>query len=85
MAAESAHVDQAGRLVIPEAIRERLGLQPGAEVLMEVKDYKLELWTRDEAIRRIQEKYRRLVPPGCSLVDELIAERRREVQKELED
>ncbi|HLZ09654.1 MAG TPA: hypothetical protein VKT80_13770 [Chloroflexota bacterium] len=41
--------------------------------------------TREEAIRRIQARVRKYIPAGVSLVDELIAERRAEAKRELED
>ncbi len=35
-----------------------------------------------ETVRRIQAEVRKFVPPGVSLVDELIADRRREAEQE---
>jgi AbrB family looped-hinge helix DNA binding protein len=71
-----------GRLVIPAEIREELGLKEGEPVVMRVKNGELRIWTAREGIRRAQEIVRRYVPPGVSLVDELIAERRAEAARE---
>lgn len=71
-----------GRLQIPAAFRRELGISDGDVVMMRVQDGELRLWTRDAAIRRAQEMYRKHAKPGVSLVDELIAERRAEAERE---
>ncbi len=40
---------------------------------------------RKKGIRRAQERFRRYVPEGVNLVDELIAERRAEARREDEE
>ena len=77
-----AKVDDAGRLLIPAEIRKALGIEPGKYVVMRVEDNELRIWTFDETIRRVQESVRRYIPEGVSLSDELIAERRREAERE---
>lgn len=49
---------------------------------MEVVDDDLRLCSRTTAIERVQELMAERIPPGVSLVDELIAERRQEVRRE---
>jgi AbrB family looped-hinge helix DNA binding protein len=71
-----------GRLVIPARLRKALGLRPGSELLLAASDGELRVWSREQALRRAQEHVRRLVPPEVSLVDELIAGRRREAELE---
>jgi bifunctional DNA-binding transcriptional regulator/antitoxin component of YhaV-PrlF toxin-antitoxin module len=71
-----------GRLNIPAPCRKRLGLQPGQEVLMQISDEGLFLYTQDQALKRLQNWVASAVPAGVSLADELIAERRAEAAKE---
>jgi hypothetical protein len=49
---------------------------------VQLDDGELRLATRREAIKRAQRLLRQYVPEGVSLVDELIAERRREAALE---
>lgn len=65
-----------GRLVIPGALREELGMADGDVLDIRVVDGELRIATMQERLRRAQERVKALVPPGVSLVDELSAERR---------
>jgi len=78
-------LDRTGRLLIPSQFRKEMDLNGGSEVIVALDKGELRVYTRDLAIRRIQEYLRKIVPPGVSLVDELIAERREEARRELED
>jgi AbrB family looped-hinge helix DNA binding protein len=80
-----ARIGSGGRLVIPAEIRRELGLEEGEPVVMRVVDGELRLWSLSEGIRRAQAIVRRYVPPGVSLADELIAERRAENAREEEE
>ena len=71
-----------GRVVIPADYRRALGLSEGGEVVMRVENDVLHLMSRDGAIRRVQDQIARFVPAEVDLVEELIAERRREEKKE---
>ena len=71
-----------GRVVIPAAYRPLLGMEDGGHVLMRLEDGELRLIGRDAAIARVQAMVAKYVPEGVSLVDELLAERRREVERE---
>jgi antitoxin PrlF len=73
-----------GRLQVPADIRRALGLKDGDAVTLEVVDGELRVVPYREVIRRVQERFRRAVPPGASLVDEFIAERRAEAERELD-
>lgn len=53
-------IDKAGRLVIPAALRERLGLEPGAELELTVEDLSLRL-TRSVPGPQVERVGRRLV------------------------
>jgi AbrB family looped-hinge helix DNA binding protein len=77
-----------GRIVIPAAIREELGMAPGDTLLLNVEDGVLQIESHAMRIRRVQrevaEAFRGLRAPGTSMVDELIADRREEARREEE-
>ena len=77
-----ARIGAGGRLVIPVEIRKALGLHEGEPVVMRIEDGELRLVTIKEAIRRVQERARPYITPGQSVVDELIAERRAENERD---
>ena len=66
-----------GRIVIPASFRRALGINPGDEVVLRMEDGELRISTMKARIERAQRLVRRHVPRGVSLVDELIADRRR--------
>ena len=71
-----------GRLVIPAAIREALGMAAGDILDLVVVDGELRIATFRERLRRAQERVRHLVPPGTLVSDELSAERREAAKHE---
>ena len=72
---------QQGRLVIPTAFRQQLGLKPGDSLSLRVEDGRLVVESQAQLLARVQSRYRR--PAGAaSMVDELIAERRAEYQRD---
>lgn len=71
-----------GRIVIPAAIRQELGFNPGDTLLMEVEDGVLRVESFDARLSRIQDELVKLVGPERMLSDELIAERRAEAWRE---
>lgn len=74
-----------GRIVIPAAIRQQLGVKPGDPVLMDVENGSLRIESYPTRIARIQRELAQYIPPGTSLADELIAERREEARREEEE
>jgi AbrB family looped-hinge helix DNA binding protein len=74
---------EGGRLVIPAEFRRDLGLTPGALVVIsETDEGDLRISTPAAGLRRARELVRRYVQPGDSLADELLADRRREAERE---
>lgn len=71
-----------GRLQIPADVRKLLDLKDGDSVTMEVIDGELHVRPWRETLARVRQTLRKYVPPGVSLADELIAERRAEAAKE---
>jgi AbrB family looped-hinge helix DNA binding protein len=70
-----------GRVVVPAPLRRALGLDEGSVLLARAEGDRLVLEPRSAAIRRLQERAA-AVPSSVSLVEELIAERRREARRE---
>jgi len=69
-----------GRLVLPATLRRELGLEPGDELAARIDGRRIVLEPREELLRRMQEELR-TARRGRSLVDELIAERRRDAAR----
>ncbi|PIQ13139.1 MAG: AbrB family transcriptional regulator [Hydrogenophilales bacterium CG_4_9_14_3_um_filter_59_35] len=75
---------QNGRVVIPKALRDQLGLHEGDEMVAEIEDGRLVLSTRAARLKRAQALIEKYCPaqPGVSVVDEFIAERRKAASTE---
>jgi len=74
---------EGGRIVIPAEIRKKLGFEIGETFSLEIdEDDSLRISSRSQALRRAQQLFRKYVPEGVSVVDEFIAERRREADNE---
>ena len=78
-----AKVNESGRVVIPAQFREALGIKTGDDIIFTSDGNTLRIETQMQRIRRAQEYVRSIIPAHVSLVDELIAERREEVRKEM--
>ncbi len=74
-----------GRIVIPALIREKMGIKPGDAVFMMLEDGVLRIESHMSKIRRIQEEFKPFAKPGVLASDELIAERREEARREMEE
>jgi AbrB family looped-hinge helix DNA binding protein len=71
-----------GKVVLPAALRRELDMKEGDTVSFRVEGGAISVMTPESALRQLQDYVRSLAPPEVSFVDELIAERRREVAKE---
>jgi AbrB family looped-hinge helix DNA binding protein len=71
-----------GRIVIPAAIREKMGFAPGDTLLMDIEDGVLRVESYPARIRRIQREFAKYAKPGVLASDELIADRREEARRE---
>jgi AbrB family looped-hinge helix DNA binding protein len=79
-------MDSAGRVLIPAALRERMGVKPGATVTITADQAgRILLESRSAAVRAAQEYFCGLAPDSEIWSDELIAERRREARRETAD
>jgi AbrB family looped-hinge helix DNA binding protein len=75
-------IGEKGRIVIPAAMREALGIGIGDKVTLRAEDGELRISTRRARIRRAQERIRQFVKPGVLLSEELSAERREAAKHE---
>lgn len=71
-----------GRIVIPSKFRKALGVENGGELLLRKGEMGLELYTVAQAVDALQKYFRQFKKPGESMVDEFLAERKREVERE---
>jgi AbrB family looped-hinge helix DNA binding protein len=69
-------------VVIPAEIRRELELEPGDTLMARVESGRLVLERRGEILARLRSELREATQAGTSMVDELLAERRREAQRE---
>lgn len=75
-------VGKDGSVVLPPEVLQALGTPPGGVIIAELGEETLTLISSMMAIRQLQALVRQYVPPGVSMVDKLLAERRREVALE---
>jgi AbrB family looped-hinge helix DNA binding protein len=77
----TSRMEPSGRILIPAALRRKLGVAPGAEMGIEEEDGILHVQTREAAIRGIQKYFARF-NDGRSWSGELLQERRAEARRE---
>ena len=76
------NLDKSGRIVLPAHFRKALGVKPGDQLILSLKDGEVRIFTPREGIKRAQGILRRYIPEGRSLSEELIQERRIEGARE---
>jgi len=82
MAEVRTKVAEGGRVVIPAEFRRALKLDVGDEVILRLGEGELTILTPRQAIRRAQQLVRKYIPEGRKLAEELITDRRAEVESE---
>lgn len=70
-----------GRLVIPAKLRKALDLKPGDCLIARQEGESIVLERQDAVERRLRERFSH-IPKDVSLAEELIAERRKEAERE---
>ncbi len=72
-----------GRLVLPAAVRKRLGWRSGDRLIVILEDSgEIRLASLRQQMQRCAGMFRNLAKPGVSLSEELLADRRREAARE---
>ena len=82
MAVIVVNVAENGRMVLPAEVRRAIGLEGAGQLRIEVTESGAQITTRRQALLRARERIRSIVPITRSLSDELIADRRCEVEHE---
>ncbi|MFI5021223.1 MAG: AbrB/MazE/SpoVT family DNA-binding domain-containing protein [Alphaproteobacteria bacterium] len=78
-----AKVSASGRLSLPAGFRKAVGLDRGGNVVIELDGREMRIVTLDEAVTRAQALSRRLLKGKSKFsVDDFIAERHREAERE---
>lgn len=72
--------------MIPAAVRRRLGISEGSQVLVKVEESgALRVTSRSQALAKARQEIRKYIPAGQDLAEELIRDRRAEVEHEDEE
>jgi len=79
---EKVRMGPNGQIEIPARFREALGLKDRDVLFARLEEGEIKLLTPQAAMRRAQALVRKYVPEGVSLVDEFLADRRQEVERE---
>ena len=75
-------VEPDGNIHLSVEYRRALGLEQGGEVQLHLEGDELRIIPREAVIRRVRDRVRKYVPEGINLVDDLIADRRREADEQ---
>jgi AbrB family looped-hinge helix DNA binding protein len=78
-------IDKRGRIVIPTSLRKAMNAKAGDTLFLHYEKDGLRVQTRMQRIVAAQALVRRYIPEDVFLVDGLIAERREEARRELEE
>jgi AbrB family looped-hinge helix DNA binding protein len=68
-------------VVIPAPYRKALGLRPGDEVVLELRDEEVRILPARLAVARAQRLVRKYIAPGEKLVESLISDRRKDAER----
>ena len=74
-----------GWVFLPQKVREALNLPSGGSIMGRLGEEEFTLVATARTVREVQALVRAIIPEGVSLVDELIADRRREAASEEAD
>ncbi len=81
-----AKLIKGGKVVVPAALRRKLGISPGDVLIFEEDgDGRIVLKTYEQVVREVQEQFDSMLPPGVSMTEELFKQRQREFELEQRD
>lgn len=75
-------LDKLGRLLIPAAVRRKMGITSNSRLILRLRNDRLELVNNATAVNKAQQLVRKHVDVKANLADELISSRRREARHE---
>lgn len=75
-------VSDGRRIVLPPEACKTLNVDIGSTLIVDVSDGGVELHTVDSTVKRFRELLASKVSPNVSIVDDLLAERRAEAERE---
>ena len=79
----TTRLEKSGRILIPAAVRRHLGLSEGSQVLVKVEESgALQVTSRSQVLAKVRQEIRKYIPAGRDLAEELIRDRRAEVERE---
>ncbi len=81
---ERTRLGENGRIVIPAAFRKALGYEPGETLTLRIEEDGIHIQSIRQALARAQAVVMNLAGPKRNLSKELIAERRREAEREFD-
>ena len=81
MTIHQTRMSKEGRVLIPAAVREELGLSANTPLSIYVQDGEVRIVSRVQAVRHIQQRMAKYKKSGESVVDELLKERREEAKQ----
>ena len=82
----TTRLEKSGRILIPAAVRRHLGLSEGSQVLVKVEESgALQVTSRSQALAKARVEIRKYIPAGRDLAEQLIRDRRAEVEREDEE
>lgn len=83
MGALHSQIEHDGKVKLPPQVMEELELEAGSDIEFRLLNGSVKIMPSvHERVRRVQEKMKKYIRPGRSVVDELIAERRLEAENE---
>ncbi len=77
-----SRMSSGGRIVLPKELRQYLDVKDGDQVVLDWDGEAVRVTSARQRHRHAQELVTQAVPPERSLVEELLAERRREAARE---
>lgn len=82
----TTRLEKSGRILIPAALRRRLGLSEGSAVIVKVDESgALQITSRSQALTKVRQELRKYIPAGEDLAEKLIRDRRAEVERDDEE
>lgn len=79
----TTRMEKSGRILIPVAVRRQLRLSEGSRVLVKVDaSGALQVTSRSQALAKVRAEIQKYIPAGQDLAEELIRDRRAEVERE---